>query len=376
MALDLSSTSSSSRGAPPPDAGEPAHWQQLPQEKRAPELANQSAVVAAPPPRRRRAVRGVGPAAAAVLLLAGLAGARRAIRGRKAKKEEARARGATSQSEVEREAPHATPRPGDPMLPPEGVSDAADKAREQQLRELIAQRRAAAKNHLFPPMSARTRALLSRKRTAFAELVNPLLLRRRTVERKIRDVLAAGPGGLTRRLSRNAALSQKVLFPADGEVVGFCAAVLAAFVLLSFAALGVRRLRWGDLAGGEPAPDCPPTWRALLVRASGLDGLPVPARGGGVRAERGGGACPGNRRRAVAGEALQHRINGVRAVKGHRGPQGQAGRLTRTRMSRRPRRRPRPGSPRCRRPPGRSRGAEAGGIPGPRGGPSSCGWRP
>ena len=277
MALDPSSTSSSCGAPPPLDAGEPAHRQQG---KRAPELANQSAVVAAPPPRRRRAVRGVGPAAAAVLLLAGLAGARRAIRGRKAKKEKARARGGTTKSEVEREAPHATPRPGDPMLPPDGVSDAADKAREQQLRELIAQRRAAAKNHLFPPMSARTRALLSRKRTAFAELVNPLLLRRRTVERKIRDVLAAGPGGLTRRrLSRNAALSQKVLFPADGEVVGFCAAVLAAFVLLSFAALGVRRLRWGALAGSEPAPDCPPTWRALLARASGLDGLRVPARG-------------------------------------------------------------------------------------------------
>ena len=286
MAVE-SPSSSSSRGAPPLDAGQPAAQQA---EARAPELANhQPAAVAAPPPRRRRPVRGVGPAAAAVLLLAGVAGARRAMRGRKAKKAQ-KARGTTTKSEVEQEAPHATPRPDDRALPPEGVPDAADKAREQQVRELIAQRRAAAKNHLFPPMSARTRALLSRKRTAFAELVNPLLLRRRTVERKIRDGLAAGPGGLTRRLSRTA-LSPRLLFPADGEVVGFCAAVLAAVVLLSFAALGVRRLRWGVLAGGEPAPDCPPAWRALLARASGLEWVASRGRACGPSAAA---LAPGN----------------------------------------------------------------------------------
>ena len=286
MAVE-SPSSSSSRGAPPLDAGQPAQQEA---EARAPELANhQPAGVAAPPPRRRRPVRGVGPAAAAVLLLAGLAGARRAMRGRKAKKAQ-KAR-ETTKSEVEQEeAPHATPRPDDRALPPEGVPDAADKAREQQVRELIAQRRAAAKNHLFPPMSARTRALLSRKRTAFAELVNPLLLRRRTVERKIRDGLAAGPGGLTRRLSRTA-LSPRLLFPADGEVVGFCAAVLAAVVLLSFAALGVRRLRWGVLAGGEPAPDCPPAWRALLARASGLEWVASRGRACGPSAAA---LAPGN----------------------------------------------------------------------------------
>ena len=93
--------------------------------------------------KKSRPVRGVGPTAAAVLLLAGLAAARRAMRGRKAKKAQ-KARG-TTKSEVEQEeAPHATPRPDDRALPPEGVPDAADKAREQQLRELIAQRRAAA----------------------------------------------------------------------------------------------------------------------------------------------------------------------------------------------------------------------------------------